>query len=963
MTAMNTNPYGATAAPNGAAFAGTFGYTPMMGGYGGPDMRGPLNVFQGNPVLQVGAQALLSGVYGEGRVPTQFFPQQNVYDQFIAQRAFQQHQVAMQMARHRDQTSYSQTLGGVTQLFTGQPLTDTQRARNNQIAGMMGQFAPIAMQLMGPDLFDQLHGSRGSSVVFANTLSQAMHTGIDPVTGRLSYSGRSSGVVTDAVYNQLFGPNANPLAMRGMSQGQAGMVIQEMQMRGLLGRPIGTMSLTEQRASIGDIDDATLDNIAQRMIERELEPGETPSERRIEQARNRVRETYRTLTDPTAEVADLGELPGGEDIIRAADAQRITGKLKNMSGAVRAMRDIFGDMGRPDAPMREIINGLEALTQGGLATMSPADLEMTVRRTHALARNTGIGMQGMIALTAQSAGYIRQNLPDLDQSFALRVTQQSAAFAAGLRNSGTLSNPMFGRMNTEEAMMMDQRLRAHAANSPFANQAGALMRMRDRGMLGDIAGTEVGAIISAIERGDTEYEFEGAKRNVGIPRQQMIQMLQRDAGLSRSEAQAVMFDRFGNQEFIQQYDIEDLTRRQQRVELINKTIGGGMSLTVGGFMRDRGVADYLTEQGIVSNRADFSSFAREISTAVGRDFMDMDAETRADPEKRKQAMAQSLRRSLRARIKARNPEASDAAIDRQVNQAMEMMGGEQGMARFSVAAYSQLNRIARRLNMESAENMAMLNDPEVMKLQKQEMWRAEADADIRSALGGLGQASPLARVVDALKEADGDTNIKDILGKVLGGIDRAEIEKLMPGRNDAERKEMLDSVLGIAEDSANLDTTKQENRDLIKQNANTIRGILMGGDEAKKQIERLKRYQKESPKAARRNNVADRIQQLQEASKDRTGGAYKRLGEYFEENMDKLPEETREIMEKEKIANDMKNQAQKVQRGEIGQGGTQELKTKLTGTLKLLEDNRVAIVGDGVSHLIDDLNNTQGVDV
>ena len=41
----------------------------------------------------------------------------------------------------------------------------------------------------------------------------------------------------------------------------------------------------------------------------------------------------------------------------------------------------FGDIGKPNAPMVEIINGLQALTQGGLATMDPTRLEMTVRFT------------------------------------------------------------------------------------------------------------------------------------------------------------------------------------------------------------------------------------------------------------------------------------------------------------------------------------------------------------------------------------------------------------------------------------------------------------------------------------------------------------------------------------------------------------------------------------------------------
>src|SRR5690606_42097501 len=61
-----------------------------------------------------------------------------------------------------------------------------------------------------------------------------------------------------------------------------------------------------------------------------------------------LKDNTRILSDE-----DLRQLEGADQLISAADADRIQRRLENMAGAVKAMRDIFGDMGNPNAPMRE----------------------------------------------------------------------------------------------------------------------------------------------------------------------------------------------------------------------------------------------------------------------------------------------------------------------------------------------------------------------------------------------------------------------------------------------------------------------------------------------------------------------------------------------------------------------------------------------------------------------------------
>jgi hypothetical protein len=65
----------------------------------------------------------------------------------------------------------------------------------------------------------------------------------------------------------------------------------------------------------------------------------------------------------------VGVAAAGE--ARSVDASRITDSLKRYSKAVAAIRDVFGDNGRPDAPMNELLSALDGLTANTSSMLAP----------------------------------------------------------------------------------------------------------------------------------------------------------------------------------------------------------------------------------------------------------------------------------------------------------------------------------------------------------------------------------------------------------------------------------------------------------------------------------------------------------------------------------------------------------------------------------------------------------------
>lgn len=438
-----------------------------------------------------------------------------------------------------------------------------------------------------------------------------------------------------------------------------------------------------------------------------------------------------------------------EALLRQFDATKVANRLKGLSGAVAAMRDIFGDAGQPNAPMSALVEGLNQLTQGGLATMSPQTIEQTVRTAQALAKQTGLGLDALQGLTAQAAG--RADLLGLDRFAAVQATQGAAAFGAAFGEVGHGDVPAFGRRSKEQLTLTDQQLRLQAAASPLANQLSATMRLADE--LGFSEGSDAARLAAALRQGQSEWvDGSGTTRSVEMAPGQWLELMQ-GGGVGRATAHSLLRDQYTNQEYGQRYGLGDVARQLQGQVDILPVLSQGFSTAIAGGLVGAGLS-----------QAEAAKAARASSRAVGAALMSMDAETRRDTQRRNAALEEAIRGQLEAA-------GVDVAAVEQANP-----GALREMAIAGWGNNEQRIRTDPRLRyLESLQNTLDTFDPQVMARQREQLQQARVTGAMRSAVAGLGSAGPLRRLMEGVMSGQALDSMSDLMGQLFSGVDANEV--------------------------------------------------------------------------------------------------------------------------------------------------------------------------------------------
>ena len=854
---------------------------PLYGTDPGPQPYNPLNFGIGGQhdvMLQLGAQYILPQLMG-GKLPTQFNPNQNMYDQLLSRHHSQSLEQAGAIAGEQDKSQIEQLMNGINRLAAGRELNERERMRNARFAGHATSAMPMLTAMLGPDMVDQLHGSSGSSMLLSQYVQAAGRGQIDPVTGQRGYSGQTSGMVSQEMFEQLFGPNVNKSAMYGLSAGRAGILTQELQNRGMLGPTmsgmpwsdrIGKMG-TEYRSVMSDmarerdlgnvgnlpqmqtrlremqgqlLDAGAVSRIAMRLPEiQQLKQAGTLTEPIMEAARAKVRQSHRTLLsspDQVKDLRDLENLPGGEDIMRAGEADRYKARIKNLSGVVKAMRDVFGDRGNPNAPIGQLMAELDKLTQGSLAVMSAGQVENMVRKSRAIARSTGVSTETQ-GLLAASLTPMTDQL-GLHRSFAVTSAAGGIMIGQAVADTQRLDKSAWGALTKDKAAVLGGQLQAASAASPLMNTLGAAIRMQEKGLVDadDIAQAprnETQALLRAVRAGETSYEWDGQRRSIRKQQGTVKEMLQRDEGVNQATAYSIFADTTGTQEFIQQQGLVEKIGLATQQEEARQVAGGylGTALRSQINMDPERNLNQLREAGVVQNQSDLTRLTIAVGQAVGQDLFSMDAGVRTDPGLRQQALAAAYKQRIQEQIKQRMPGADEATVSAVSDNLLSRLGGEQGMATLAETGWADFNRRMSTTPLGSGEAVIQLFSPETQRAKRRHEREQEAAIIMEKSLDPLATVGPIARLVDAMKAAGPGTKLEDILGTVFG-VELDEIKKRDPEGSMAV-------ALGLIEDNARLDIHKPADFKIYQRNAKIIRGILEGGEAATSVLKDLRAEQ------------------------------------------------------------------------------------------------------------------------
>jgi hypothetical protein len=948
---------------------GPFENTPMFSNWSGPNYVPPLNIDVYNMLgggttggmAQLLGPMVLQSLMGPGKIPAQFAPSQNIYDQLVAQRYFLDSLQASQAALQAD-TRQAQAIGeGALRMYAGRnTLTPQEQAQARIIAQDATALLPFVEMLGGTEIADQLFGSRGSASLLGRQLFRTMYTGLDPVTGSIGASPRTAGMVATHLWEGLYSTDKYRAEMRGISAGTLGVLYDEAVRRGWSGGGIGAEgTLAERMLRAGDylpeeLDEGTTRRIAVgttrgRELQALLDAGQTQTaegrnvldefrdlDQRVTAAHQRIR-AAKTDENERGRLTDLGDV--GEGLLAAGEADRIKQRLSNLTGVVSAMRDIFGDLGRPNAPMRELLNGLDALTQGSMASMDPARVEQLVRTSYNLAKQSGIGMQGLLGLTAQAAGMADQL--GMDRALVPGIMQGAMAFGAAARLDTGWDRPAWGRATPEQLMLQGQRLRMAGAVSPLANRWAALLRaQRDNPELFG-RDTEAGSMLQALREGRETYAFRGQELNVGFRKeaagtlraisQDDILKLMKAGGMSGDAALAYLVDVKANQEMTRDMQLDRAAARAQQQIDYSNTVKRSTQNVIATSRELHTIA----QQAPGGQQA----FMTRVGDAVNKAFWQMDSTVAATPAERHRVLAETLDKAI--------------GPGRLSQKQLTMLAGQ---------LWSQIDVTASMQGQaESALHLYQLGNPRTRARAVQEEQRAIAVADTQQALSSLGREGMVARISDAVREGRADTSLRDLGAAALGGIDLKELAGRDPTMREFQRQlAAAEGALQMVDPKTGLMT--EEGRTQAQRANKMIAALAKGGTDNTQMRETLQKERAwllkqpdAGQKAARLQSIDKELAALDITSADGLAEHLKRLRrDAPTETERKRDELTTAIRTLEQAPQDKQTQtglaALKAERDALDEAEAKKHEVPLAERIRSIEQRREGLAKDPQKH-------------
>lgn len=682
-------------------------------------------------MANMAVQSIIPSFFGnKGDVFGQFSPKLGFGEQLRRQNAYAMQQEVTASASKLDEAFYQKMFEGIANLH-GTPFGEREKKGAATMSKDMASFMSLAAQT-APDFVDEMHGTRGSVAVMANRMASASRYLQDPTKGTMGLSKESLNNLVSTFNDKMFGPNADISQMRGISAGQAGAMFDQMTRRGLLGS-----------------------------------------------SRPKLEEVAK---DQGMTVDELAKLPDFSAKVQQFQASRTADKLKAMTGAVAAMKDIFGENGQADAPMSQIFNALQQVTQNSLNTMNPAEIEKTVRNLNNASKMAGVDLQGMQQVSAM-AGQATDRM-GVNRAFAPGVATRAMTAAAAFGSQNGNSN-VFGLFDKERMIQVAANMEAANVSSQESNEAAALLRMSDQGLIKQGVTPELDKYIEQLRSKEGPVDL--------MPREAL------DAALAKQGVSARKFSAYAaqtteNEAIIHESNLSRAGAAAQRQQ--NKAMyGAGLR---------QGLVD---AEVLASNEQESEAHGRFIANVT-------EAISEFSPTQNENFDKRQFGFFVPKVKEMFKKETGKELTDEQAKQFLDFGKGQASSMynRFGYGNEAMGRRLMSKDFLESKETM-------------QQQVEATSMADI--ALEKFGRGSPTRRFVDALSSAKPGETVGDFVRKVF------------PVATPAQIDEAVKNGLQVSKDQV----TEINSRDLLKDTATlmTTAGANNLSQEQKDNIDSIKR--------------------------------------------------------------------------------------------------------------------------
>ena len=727
---------------NEGGYGGGFGpiatgrpMVPMYGMEGLPFANmGPMGMaaqmFLGPQIQQMGAGQGFTMLGNTGMNP---------YDVMRNQRFTREFNESLRGAAEIDRGNYMRTAQGMAAL-TNTPWGADQYKAAYAMAGVATAMSPFIAQTPLAEMLDQFGGQRGSATVMASRMMLGSRYQIDPVTGQMGLSASSSQALHKQLYNDLFN-NGKLSDMKGVTAGQIGSMYDELGRRGLMeGSP-------DLRTQLDKMEPEKLRTAAGK---RGIKIGADGAQGLSPQ-----------------DLTMLQEDEGIQQQLRSFSADRVKRSLKSYVGVVATMRDIFGDEGKPNAPVQELLQSLDRLTQGGLGKVDPGRMSTMLRQTHELARQGGLTTDTVLMLQQHAANKIAAQ--GGDPLLAVQVTQGNMAWGTGYRASGGASQTAWGKNTADQMQQLDLNLRASSVMSEQSNRMGLMLRI-SKAAGGFQAGSQAEAMANAVQAGETEYEWGGATHRTMTGGGEFLKIMGeargadgRSLGLSPGTVEQMLRQKTANQQHIFENEgVGRSTRRHQATEY-RAFMARQFSAQLAGRSKELGLSEkQIDEAGLL--------MAEKMSGMSNADF--------ANDATRRKMMAGFLREGL------------GAAADKVGN--LDVMA-EDMYGRLT----DRIQHNAALKHLGHAQNAHVMMSEESLALGDRNERAAKIAAGTSASMSGMGAGSLFRKLVQGAMDAGEGTDeadIRKVIAKGFGGVVTADIGKELEAnyaglrKNDKELK-------------------------------------------------------------------------------------------------------------------------------------------------------------------------------